>query len=350
MPTKICIIEDNENVRENLAEILELSGYEVHQAEHGRHGANLVMEVLPDLIICDVMMPEMDGYGVLKILSSNPKTAQIPFIFLTAKADKFDFRKGMSLGADDYITKPFDDLDLLEAIEVRLKKNKNAIQSIQANEHEQSSKLIDEKAAYVFLKSLAENKESRLFKKKDIIYSAGQTPRYLFFIESGTAKSFQTNSLGKELTTKVYQTGDFFGYGAILHNESYHESTAALEPCTLRLIPVKEFQNALLENKNLPALFLKIQANELVDSNQNLVEMAYSSVRKKVANALCALAIHEDNSKPIVILREDLASIAGVAKETTIRTLTDFKDEGIIDIVDNGIVIKDLKKLKNMPQ
>ena len=119
---KILVIEDNQDVRENLAEILTLSNFDVITAENGKVGVQKALQESPDLIICDVMMPELDGFGVLHILSKKPKTADIPFIFLTAKAEKTDFRKGMNLGADDYITKPFDDMELLDAIEVRLKK------------------------------------------------------------------------------------------------------------------------------------------------------------------------------------------------------------------------------------
>lgn len=118
----ILFIEDNFEMRENTTEILELAGYKVESAENGKVGVDLALKHLPDLIICDVMMPELDGYGVLHILSKNSKTAGIPFIFLTAKSEKEDFRKGMNLGADDYITKPFDDVELMDAIETRFKK------------------------------------------------------------------------------------------------------------------------------------------------------------------------------------------------------------------------------------
>lgn len=119
---KILVIEDNNDVRENIAEILSLAGYEVESAENGKVGLVKVNQFKPDLILCDVMMPELDGYGVLKILASNPQFATVPFIFLTAKSEKVDLRRGMSLGASDYITKPFDDADLLESIAIRLKK------------------------------------------------------------------------------------------------------------------------------------------------------------------------------------------------------------------------------------
>src|SRR4051812_39373270 len=123
MSKKIVLIEDNKSVRENIVEILELAEYQVSAAPNGKKGVDLVLKETPDLIICDIMMPELDGYGVLHMLSKNAKTSSIPFIFLTAKADRTDFRKGMEMGADDYITKPFDDIELLNAVETRLKKS-----------------------------------------------------------------------------------------------------------------------------------------------------------------------------------------------------------------------------------
>ena len=109
---KILLIEDNPDVRENTSEILSLANYKVTVAENGKIGVELAQQDRPDLIICDIMMPELDGYGVLHILSKKPETANIPFIFLTAKTEKGDIRKGMNLGADDYLTKPFDDTEL----------------------------------------------------------------------------------------------------------------------------------------------------------------------------------------------------------------------------------------------
>ena len=118
----ILVIEDDDQVRENIAEILELEDFEAITAENGFVGVQLAIEKLPDLIICDVMMPQLDGYGVLKALRQNPATAAIPFIFLTAKAERHDLRQGMNLGADDYLTKPFTPDELRQVIAIRLAK------------------------------------------------------------------------------------------------------------------------------------------------------------------------------------------------------------------------------------
>jgi DNA-binding NarL/FixJ family response regulator len=116
---KILIIEDQPQMRRNIATILEMEGFEVACAEHGRQGIELAQSGKPDLILCDVMMPEADGYGVLQALRDDKATATIPFVFLTAKGEKTDQRAGMNLGADDYLTKPVSKNDLLAAIEAR---------------------------------------------------------------------------------------------------------------------------------------------------------------------------------------------------------------------------------------
>jgi len=119
---KILLIEDHAQMRENLILMLEIEGFSVLWADQGRRGVQLARLEMPDLILCDVMMPEMDGYGVLRELRAAPATASIPFIFLTAKGEKLDVRTGMNLGADDYLVKPVAREDLLAAIAARLER------------------------------------------------------------------------------------------------------------------------------------------------------------------------------------------------------------------------------------
>ena len=119
---KILLIEDNDDIRNNTAEILELSNYKVIVAENGKTGVEKAIGCNPDLILCDIMMPVLDGYGVMHAIHKNDALKNIPFIFLTAKSERSDFRKGMELGADDYITKPFSGTELLNAVDSRLKK------------------------------------------------------------------------------------------------------------------------------------------------------------------------------------------------------------------------------------
>ena len=123
----ILIIEDQPDMLENISTILEMENYAVLQAPNGEEGLTCAREEKPDLILCDVMMPELDGHGVLQALQQNPDLALIPFIFLTAKGEKDDLRSGMNLGADDYLTKPVANADLVRAIEARLRRSQQQV-------------------------------------------------------------------------------------------------------------------------------------------------------------------------------------------------------------------------------
>ncbi|MBN1966213.1 MAG: hybrid sensor histidine kinase/response regulator [Anaerolineae bacterium] len=120
---RILVIDDQEAVRKTVVDVLKFAKFDAREAANGHEGVLVAREYQPDLIICDVMMPELDGYGTLVELRSHPETALIPFIFVTAKTAREDVRRGMDLGADDYITKPFKPQELLEAVRVRLQKH-----------------------------------------------------------------------------------------------------------------------------------------------------------------------------------------------------------------------------------
>lgn len=132
--TKILVIEDDKSVRYNLVEMLMAEEFTAMGAPNGRQGVELAKKEQPDLIICDIMMPQMDGYSVLIQLREDPNTAKIPFIFLTAKADRTDLRLGMELGADDYLTKPFTRDELIAAIAIRLEKHAAMLQEYQSEQ------------------------------------------------------------------------------------------------------------------------------------------------------------------------------------------------------------------------
>ncbi len=123
--TKILIIEDEESVRENILDLLEAEGFDTITAANGRIGLQLALYEDPDIVVCDLMLPEIDGYSVLTALREQPFTATMPFIFLTARSSRVDFYQGMDLGADDYLTKPFTRAELLSAVTRRLLKQAN---------------------------------------------------------------------------------------------------------------------------------------------------------------------------------------------------------------------------------
>jgi len=297
------------------------------------------------------MMPELDGYGVIKILNKNPKVNHIPFIFLTAKAEKDDMRKGMGLGAEDYITKPFDDAELLEAIEMRLKKAERIQKSFDQSE-EGLQRFFSEAKANEELEKLTLDKEIRSYKAKDVIYEEGQNARWLYFVITGQVKVFQTNEYGKEFISQIHNLGEFFGHYSLLSDSKYKNSAACTADTTLRLIPKDDFSILLFNNRDFAAHFIKMLANQAEDTEKQLIDLAYSSVRKKVANALVTFATQFKNDSTsdikISVSRDDLASKAGTAKETLIRTLSDFKQEGLIDIESKSIFIHDLDEISSI--
>ena len=346
---KILLIEDNDEIRENTAEILELSNYKVITAENGKRGVELAMGNKPDLIVCDIMMPVLDGYGVLMTLQKNTDTQNIPFIFLTAKAERNDFRKGMELGADDYITKPFEGSELLNAIESRLRKTDLLKQELQTGVEGVDQLLFA--SGRESLKSLTEGRNIIKYKKKQQVYSEGNRPTRLFYVQKGKIKTFKTNEYGKELVIGLYNQGDFLGYTALLEGTAYHETAEALEDTELAVIPREDFEQLIYSNKEIAQKFIKLLVKNVSEKENQLLGIAYNSLRKKVAEALVTLKTKFKGSNEnfsIDISRENLASIAGTATESLIRTLTDFRSEKIIDIVDGNIKILNEKKLENL--
>lgn len=348
---KILLIEDNDDIRENTAEILELSNYHVITAANGKLGVEAALKEKPDLIICDIMMPVLDGYGVLHALHKNPDMQHIPFIFLSAKTERSDIRRGMSLGADDYITKPFEGTELLEAVESRLKKadmvKEEMKEGIRGLEH-----LADVSGGKDVLQFFKEGRNINKYKKKQIIYSEGNRPSRLYYIQKGKVKTYKSNENAKELVVGLYTEGDFLGYIALLEGTSYKETAEALEDCELAVIPKEDFDALMNTNREVAQCFLRLLAKNVSEKEEQLLGLAYNSLRKKVAEAILSLKKKYNPSNTagfsIHISRENLASIAGTATESLIRTLSDFKNEKLIDIHEGSIILLNEKKLMNM--
>ena len=345
MSKKVLIIEDNDDIRENVIEILELAGYQVFSANNGKAGVELAFQDIPDIILCDIMMPEMDGYGVLYMLSKRPETIAIPFIFLTAKAEHFDRRKGMEMGADDYLTKPFDDMELLNAIESRLKK-KEGQQAFYSKSLDRLNSLVAKKDGLAALKKIIEERKARPFKKNQVIYYEGDKGNGLYLLLSGKVKTIKMAEDGRELMTGMYSADDYLGINAMLSNEEYADTATALEDSLLCLIPKEQLEQLLNLYPEIAREFIKLLANDIREKEEQLLQMAYHSVRKKMAEAL--LRLQRGDGLEFKISREDLAAMAAMATETVSRTLSDFREEGLIDKKGSTITILDLARLTKM--
>ncbi len=346
----ILVIEDNPEMRENIVSILELADYNVLSAPNGREGVAIAQRETPDLVLCDVMMPELDGYGVLHILGKNPETANIPFIFLTAKADKGDFREGMNLGADDYVTKPFDGFDLLKVIDIRLKKS-SLLKSPFNNDLQDVNSFFSKAKELKEFQKLSENRPVRTLRRRDILYVEGQSPSDLYFISRGSIKTYKLSYEGKELVTSILHAGSFLGYTALLEEKPHFDNAEALEDTELVVIPRNDFLALLYTSKDVARKFIKLLSNNLEDAEKRLLDVAYQSVRQRVAGAL--LQIRDKHVEPradglIGFARKDISALIGTATESLNRTLADFKEEGLIEILGDGLRIIDEKKLQRL--
>lgn len=342
----VLVIEDDAILKENIAELLELANFKVITASNGKIGVYEAKKHLPDIIICDIMMPELNGYGVLQILSKDKTTKRIPFIFLTAKTEHKDIRKGMNLGADDYITKPFDESELFSAIESRLAKV-SILEEI-SNEIETSEtelKNLDHLKKY-----FKDNFEEYLFNSGEIIYHEGDNSNFVFLICKGAVKTYKIDAQGKELITALYKEDDFFGITSFIHNIPYQEAAATIENTKVLRLLKNELKIILDKNHDVTLELIDYLTENVSEIKEHLLEMAYSSVRKKTANTIIQftdkMKKHPEDS--IKISRSDLASIAGIATETFIRTLSDFKKDGLIEMTGRNIKIINLDKLKKI--
>jgi CRP-like cAMP-binding protein len=346
MKTKtILIIEDEQVLRENMSELLRLANYNVVIAGNGKEGIELAKKEKPDLILSDVSMPELDGMSVLRILSKDPATASIPFVFLTGKNNAGDQRLGMNLGADDYLTKPFREEDLLDVIRIRLDRMEVMKSGLDAGDSK--GELLKDMDA---LKKMASEKKEKHYAKKEHIYREDDVANHIYYVQSGRVKCIKTDSYGKDYVTDIYQNGDFFGHLSMFDQPEYHETAIAMEPTTLTLIPRAEFISLIRRSRDLSERYIEHLSQMLRTKENRLLQLAYAPVRERVADALlqyvAPMRAEKKRGSTAVISREDLASIVGTTKESLVRMLSEFKREGLIRSEGREIVITDEPKLK----
>jgi len=347
---KVLLIEDDTQLRENTAELLELANYRVYKASDGRQGIAAAISLPPDIIICDIMMPNADGYEVIETLAKNPKTKGLPFIFLSAKTDRKDVRKGMELGADDYLTKPFEESELIGAIESRLAKvailkDLNIKEGLPAEKEGQNLLSIHELKNYIDDYGIITS-----YQFGESIFAEGDHANMVYLVQKGMVKTHKLDAQGKEYITGIYKEDDFFGFIGFNRNTIHKEFATAIEATSVVGLLKETFRNILEGSPELALELMEALAINLTDAKEQLLQMAYGSVRKKTASTLLRFAekLPQDKQGNIHIMRSDLAAVAGMATETLIRTLSHFKSEGLISIQDRNIRILDLKELQRI--
>ncbi len=347
MTNTILIIDDNVEVCGNISELLKLAGYQTFTAQNGKSGLQLAHEHKPNLILCDIVMPELDGYGVLRALDNIPDMEHVPFIFMTGKSDKSDFRRGMDLGADDYFMKPFNGDDLLKVVATRLKK-KGAIQSVE-NHEQQWNKLLHSPKSSNSINSLQEHRTIKKLRKKDMLFMEGDSCNFLHFIISGKIKIFKSNDFGKEFIINIYKNGDFLGHISLLENSKHKESAMAIENTEVALIPREDFFQALYSNQEVAMKFIKLMSKDYAEAEDKLLKLAYDSARKRVAEAILYVSKKHNHSDSdnvsFSIDRENISSLSGISPESVSRNLSDLREEGLIETGNGTLKILNVKKL-----
>ncbi len=347
---KVLLIEDDATLRENIAELLELENFKVSTATNGLEGLDKAKRELPNVIVCDIMMPKLDGYGVLEGLSKSDRTKYIPFIFLSAKTERKDVRKGMNLGADDYITKPFEEEELITAIESRLAKasilkEQRTVQTNIIQQNKEGIKSLEELKEFII-----NNRKIKKYKSGEVVYDEGNHANNIYLIKDGVVKSHKIDEFGKELITTIFKTDEFFGYTSFTDNVPYLESATTMEKTEIFAISKDELKKILKKNHKLTLEFIQLLADNLVEFKEQLLQMAYGSVKKKTASTILQFTekIPTKSVGTIKISRSDLASVAGIATESLIRTLSSLKKDGLINIEGRNITVLDIEKLKRV--
>ena len=352
MTEKILVIEDNAEMRENICEILSMSGYLLFDAENGKDGVEIALAELPNLILCDIMMPQLDGYSVLNRLSREETTASIPFIFLTAKADRSNMRKAMDLGADDYITKPFDDLDLISAVRSRLDKTIRVRAVVSKAPLHGLEHLLNEVKGLSDITKVSDSAITKKYKRKELIFGEGDDAMGVYFLKSGKVKIYMSHEIGKDLIIQLVHDNEFFGFLPLLQQGKHSASAEVLEDAEIVFYPKSDFFKLIDGSYDVLKEVVSLLSNKVKEEQERLMKLAYSSVRKRTAEALLHLKerYEKDQSKPftMAIARDDLARMVGTATESLIRTLSDFKQEGLITIDGSRITIVEELKLLNL--
>ncbi len=341
MSSKILIIEDDEILRENTAELLSLAGYEVYATDNGKDGIRKLQHYLPDLVLCDVMMPETDGFSVLYARNQNNKTATIPFIFLTAKNENKDLRQGMELGADDYISKPFEDIDLLNAIETQLKKRS----LIFDKKSELTTSTKDQKTYSEILEELLKDTTKISLKAGETLFHQNEYPHTIYYLEKGSIKTYKISNQGKSFITGIYHQGSIIGYKPVIENRRYNQYAESNEICIIKKLPAKDFLQAIYKNSEMAEYFIHLMSKRLSRKEEELLNLAYTSVRYRVAYKL--LELSDGNSETTIdIPKSDLAHMVGTTSETLARTLSEFETDDLIAMNNSGIKLPDPEKIQ----
>ncbi|MEO0733694.1 MAG: response regulator [Bacteroidota bacterium] len=341
MKQRILVIEDNEDVRENLAEILTLYGFEVAEAANGLLGVKAALDHPPALILCDVMMPELDGFGVLNLLMENERIAGIPFVFLTAKTEREDVRRGMNLGADDYLTKPFYKDELLRVVKARLKKA--AVRKPPATD---AAQLVDIKIGHNLLLQALGPERDRTYARGEQVVREGDHAHGIYYLREGQVLLGRAHEYGRDYILAELGPEETFGISSVLEQEPLpYTARVVSEQARVAFLPKHDFLALVNRERSVAEALMHLLAGRLLRRSDQLVHQAYDSVRRRTALVLCDLYEKYDGAA-IQLSREELAQMVGATKESVIRALSDFKRERLLETEGRSIHLLAVKELR----
>jgi CRP-like cAMP-binding protein/CheY-like chemotaxis protein len=341
---RILIIDDDKAFLKITADVLTVAGYSVDYAADGKTGVIMAQATHPDVILCDIQMLDLDGYGVLKILSKENDTASIPFIFISSKNDSASIRKSLFHGGDDYLIKPIQSSELIDAIEKRLQR----IQLWKSTSTEKSEyKFFKNKPIGTFLSDFFAERKLKALKKKDKLYYENDFANHTYYLISGKIKTIKTDSYGKEYVTDIFLPGKLLGFLPIQENGEHRETAVAMEPSVIAVVPKHEFVDYLKREPSFSFALMQLMAENIAEKENRMLQLAYATVKERVAETLLYFHNQQDASNPIAgISRDDLASIVGTTKESLVRALSEFKKDGSIKALNKSIAINDVKTLR----
>lgn len=349
MAYKILLIVNDPEIRSSTCEILELASYQVIQASDGKYGIEQAIAERPDIIVTEITMPGLDGFGVLHLLHSKPWFGNVLFIVLCSVLDKKELRRAMEMGADDIIVKPFEGTELLSCIEARIRKQQlRQIGHLPIDVAKPTLQSENELLSY-----LIQDRNIDRYNKKQLIIKEGERPTKVYYMVCGKARSFKTHPDGKDLVIDLYGPGDYIGFEDLLSGSNYSETVETLDYTELAIIPRKDFEEVIQSSTLASKKFIEKLIQRSARLQNRLLWLAYHSLRQKVAAAILQLK-QKYNSTPngtfeINLNRAAFASIAGTATESSIRTLGEFKAEQLIELEADGTIrLVNEKKLSEL--
>lgn len=352
MQEKVLIIDDDKIVLNVTEELLRLSGYSTVSAGDGFAGIALASSERPDVIICDIVMPGINGYEVFNALSRNAFTAAIPFIFLTSKDNYDDQRKGMRMGASDYLTKPVNGIDLLESIEARIRKQRAAKKRTRPD----GILMPPPPDPWKPLRELS-SASTITCSRNDILFYEGDVQKHIFLVNKGRIKTMKINENGKRVITGFYSNADIVGCIAREDQAVYCDTAIAHEDAEVTRVPAEGFYSLIESDRDMMAALLTLMSREVSRKEKLMMNIALHSARRRMREALLVAAEYYSDSKSagnsvcLSLSREDLANLAGLSTESAIRILSSFRKDGLLDADEKGqLIIHDaalLKKQKN---